>query len=557
MPASGPRRSLRNLGVLSTALATTLLATTIAYAQEPSAAPAAGASQAGAANTPSTPSSRSSAQSSSPGFLDTLIPGTEISAFVDLSETYTTNAGGTAGRAADDYLTRFSLGTNFHEHSARVSLDATYDGGINYYARNSEPIQYTNDLQAFGTVIAVPDYLTFIGRAFAQPVTTSSSGVLTANNSVAPGGFRNSYGFSAGPDLTFHLENFATSDTNASYGSAYFTAPAGTRNIPTIPGLPGPEDTVMRTLTEKLSSGPDFSRLSWTAVGLFSETSRPQSLLSEKAGIGTFRFAITHEIALLATGGYDAISNTTPLTQNVSGPVGMGGIGLTFEDLQFEFQAGQKYNSGSYLGSLRYNISPTAALTGSATDSVQTPEGQLLNSLSQLTATPNGTLTSMSDLYANGTASSLAAFSAQPMGNSAYNQTIARYQRLDLSFMEDFERYHALVSVYGMRLTQLSGFFIGPPVTNSWGANATLGHDITRLLQGSIGAGYSDNQELGGYARLMMVNGQLSYSLAPDTNAYFRTDFVHRQSSSSLAALSPLTGSLDDLRITLGLNHTL
>ena len=276
----------------------------------------------------------------------------------------------------------------------------------------------TNDLQAFGTVLAIPDYLTIIGRAFAQPVMTSNSGILTANNSVAPGGFRNCYGFSVGPDLTLHLGDFATSDTNATYGSAYFTVPAGTRNIPTIPGLPGPEDTVTRTLTEKLTSGPDFSRLSWTAVGLFSETSRPQSLLSEKAGIGTFRFAITHEISLLATGGYDAISNTSALTQNVTGPVGMGGIGLNYEDLHFEFQAGQKYNSASYEGSLRYNITPTASLVGSATDSIQTPEGQLLNSLTQLTATPNGTLTSMSDIYANGTASSLAAFSAQPMGSS-------------------------------------------------------------------------------------------------------------------------------------------
>jgi hypothetical protein len=314
---------------------------------------------------------------------------------------------------------------------------------------------------------------------------------------------------------------------------------------------------VTRTLTEKLSSGPDFGRLNWTAVGLFSETSRPQGLLSEKAGIGTFRFAITHEIALLATGGYDALSNTSPLNKNVSGPVGMGGIGLTFEDLQFEFQAGQKYNSASYLGSLHYDITPTAAITGSATDSIQTPEGQLLNSLSQLTATPNGTLTSLSDIYANGTASSLASFSAQPIGSSAYNQTIARYQRLDLSFSEDFERDHAYVTVYGNRLTQLNGVFLGPAVTNSWGADAMLAHDITRLLKGTIGGGYSDYQELGGHAHIITVDGQLSYSLSPDTNIYFRADYVDRLSSSSLKALSPLTGSLDDLRITLGLNHTL
>jgi hypothetical protein len=235
----------------------------------------------------------------------------------------------------------------------------------------------------------------------------------------------------------------------------------------------------------------------------------------------------------------------------------MGGIGLTYEDLQFEFQAGQKYNSASYLGSLHYDITPTASLTGSATDSIQTPEGQLLTSLSQLTATPNGTLTSISDIYANGTASSLAAFSAQPAGGSAYNQAIARYQRLDFSFAEDFERYHAYVTLYGTRLTQLDGVFLGPPVTNSWGTQAMLAHDITRLLTGTIGGGYTDYQELGGHAHVVTVDGQLSYSLSPDTNVYFRTDYVHRQSSRSLQTLSPFTGSLDDLRITLGLSHTL
>ncbi len=545
------------MGVLSAALATTLLATTIAYAQAPSAAPAAGASQAGGANTPSTSGSRSTEQGGGSGFLETLIPGFQLSAAIDLSEAYTTNAGGFAGTARPDYLSTASLNTSLHEHSARVSLDATYSGSVYYYARGTQTTQFTNNLDAVGTVLAIPDYLTFMGRAFAQPVLVSNSGVLTANNNVAPGGFRNGYGFSVGPDLTFHIEDFATSDTNATYGSAYFTDPAGTSSFPGIPGLPGPQDTVMRTLTEKLASGPDFSRLNWTAVGIFSETGRTQSLFSEKAGIGTFRFAITREFALLATGGYDAISNTSPLNKDVSGPVGMGGIGITYEDLQFEFQAGQKYNSASYLGSLRYNISPTTAITGSATDGIQTPEGQLLSNLSQLTATTNGTLTSVSDIYANGSASSLANFSAQPIGSSNYNQTIGRTQRLSLSFMEDFERTHAYVSVYGERLTQISGVFIGPATTNSWGTQASVSRDITRLLIGTIGGGYSDYQQLGGHAQVVTVNGQLSYSLSPDTSVYFRTDYVDRMSSSSLQKLSPFTGSLNDVRITLGVSHRL
>jgi len=548
MPASGLRHNRRRIGSAAV-VAAWLLAAPSSQAQEP-AAPGGGAP---AAPAPSRPAGESGVSN----FVDSLIPGFQFDAGVNLSETYATNAGGNAATARPDYITLLSLNAGMHEHSRRFSLDANYAGTVNYFAQNVQPTQFTNNLDAVADVLAIPDYLTFIGKAFAQPVVISNVGAVTANGSVTPGGFRNGYGYSAGPDLTFRLADFATSDTNLSYGAAYFTNPAGTRNVPAIPGIGGPQDTQTRSATEKLASGTDFSRLTWSLVGVFSETARPQSLLSEKAGVGTLRYAVSREISLLGTGGYDAISNSLSLTRNVSGPVAMGGIALTFgEDLQMEFQAGQKYNSASYLGTLRWNISPTAVVSGSATDSIQTPESQLLNSLTDLTATTNGTLTNSGDIYANGSSSSLATFNAQPLGSS-YNQVIARYQRVNLSFADDFERDHFNVTAFGSRETQLSGFFLGPAVVNSYGGQATYSHDITRLLSGSVGAGYNSYEELGGHASTITVNGQLAYSLSPDTRVYFRTDYVDRQSSSTLQALSPFTGSLSDLRITLGLSHTL
>ena len=516
MPASGLRHSRRRIG--SAAVAAWLLAAPSSYAQEPAA------SGAGAPAAPAP--SRPAGESGVSNFVDSLIPGFQFDAGVNLSETYATNAGGNAAAARSDYITLFSLNAGMHEHSRRVSLDANYIGAVNFFAQNTQPTQFTNYLDAVTNVLAIPDYLTFIGKAFAQPVVISNLGAVTANGSVTPSGFRNGYGFSVGPDLTFRLADFATSDTILTYGAAYFTNPAGARNFPGIPGIGGPQNTQTRSATEKLSSGTDFSRLTWSLVGVFSETARPQSLLSEKAGVGTLRYAISNEVSLLGTGGYDAISNSVSLTRNVSGPVAMGGIALTFgEDLQMEFQAGQKYNSASYLGTLRWNISPTAVVSGSATDSIQTPESQLLNSLTDLTATANGTLTTGADIYANGTSSSLASFNAQPLGSLSYNQVIARYQRVNLSFAEDFERDHFNVMAFGTRETQLSGFFIGPAVVNSWGGQATYSHDITRLLSGTVGTGYNNYQELGGHASTITVNGQLALSLSPDTRVYFRTDY--------------------------------
>jgi uncharacterized protein (PEP-CTERM system associated) len=550
---SARRRNLFKIGTASAALTAALLAASPSQAQEP---PVTLAQAVTPQTAPAPTSDRPASEVSS--FVGSLIPGFEFTAGVNLSETYTTNASGYSGNVnQDDWITQGGINLGLHEHSRRVSLDANYFGQIYYYARGSQPTQFTNSLQALANVIAIPDYLNIIGRAFAQPVVISNSGFTTAGGVSGPDGYRNSYGYSLGPDITFRLGDFATSDLLATYGGAYFTNPSGVTSASLIPGVSGPEDVVMRSVNWTLLSGPDFSRLQWSVVGSFSEMDRRQGLLSQKSGIGTFRYAITREISLLGTGGYDAISNTTPLFQDVTGPVGMGGIGITLEDFAFEFQVGQKFNSTSYQGALRWDIGPSSVLTGTATDGISTPEGQLLGNLSDLTASLNGTLTTGSNIYASGSPSSLASFSAQSLGSLSFNQNIARYQRVTLGYSQDFERDHANLMLFGSKVTQLSGFFLGPPEMNSWGGQATFSHNISRLTTGSLGVGYTTYEELGGVSRTFNVSGQIDYSLAPETRIYFRTIYLNRDASQSLQALSPYTGNLDDVRLTLGLTHQL
>ncbi|HKY18154.1 MAG TPA: TIGR03016 family PEP-CTERM system-associated outer membrane protein [Rhizomicrobium sp.] len=551
------RRKLRNNGAAFAALAASLLAAPWAQAQNAPAS-GSGASQPVRTAQASTTVSQSASQTAGSTFVDTLIPGLAFDAGFRLSESYVSNARGLANNSQADYVTQFGVDLGLHEHTRSVSIDATYAGSINYYAQDSQSTQFTNYLQALANIIAVPDYVNIFGRAFAQPVVINNVGIVTAPGGVSSDGYRNSYGFSAGPEVRFRLGNFATSQTVATYGATYFTDLAGTSAFTPIPGIRGPQDMTMRSVTEKISSGTDFSRLSWGIVGLFSEIDRSQGLFTEKAGAGQLRYAITPGISLLATGGYDSISNSTPLFRDISGPIATGGISIAFgEDFFFEFQVGQKYNSASYQGSLRWNLSPTAVLAGSATDEVTTPEGQLLNSLTDLTATLNGTLTSSANVYANGTAATLGSFNAQPLGSTSFNQNISRYQRVNLSFSQDYERNHANVSVYVTRQTYLDGFFIGPSSVNSWGMQGSFSHNFTRLFTGTIGAGYTSYEQFGGEAGTFNLNGQLSYSLSPQTNVYLRSDYMNRDSSSTLQTLSPFTGSLDDVRVTVGISHRL
>jgi len=547
---SRPHRRFLKYG--AAVLALSLLTVPASHAQE--GAPAGG----GAAAPGVSAAEQAGGQTGVSGFVGSLIPGFQFSARADASETYTTNSFGSSGGRQDDWITLLGLGLTMNEHSARVSFDANYFGSAAFYANGTQSTQFTNDLQALANVIVVPDYVNFHASAFAQPVVISNLGAVTANGNIGSNGFRNSYGFNAGPEITFRLGDFASSRTSADFGAAYFTDPAGTGSFTGIPGLGGPQDTTMRSFSEKLTSGTDFSRLSWTAVALMQEMDRPQGLFSEKAGLGHLQFAISREISLLGTGGYDWIHNTVPLMRDVSGPVGTGGIAYTpNEDFLLQFEIGQKYNDISYQGSLRWNIGPTAVLTGSATDTITTPEGQLLDNLSSLVSTSNGGLASSSALYANGTASSLQSFSAQQSGSMSYNQSISRFQRVSLDYSQDFARDHATVQVYAMRQTVLDRVFIGQPVNNSWGATASLSHDLSRLMSANIGGGYANYEEFNGHANIYNVNGSLSYKLSPDTDMYFRTDYMTRTSSPALQSLSPFTGSTDDLRVTIGLSHTL
>jgi uncharacterized protein (PEP-CTERM system associated) len=395
-------------------------------------------------------------------------------------------------------------------------------------------------------------------KAFAQPIIISDLGIATADNRIVPNGFSNSYGYYVNPDLRFHLGDLVTSETLPSFGQAFFTNPPGSLPILGIPGLTFPEDTTSRGLTQKFSAGTHFDQLNWDLVGSLSETARTQSLLSEKAGIANLRYGLGHQFSLLATGGYDAISNSTGLNQNVSGPVALGGFGLTFgQEFSLQAEAGRRYNDFSFFGSLRYEITPTALLVAEANDSVQTPEGQLLNNLTNLTARQDGSLGSARDVYGDGSPSSLSSFNLQSQGNFAEDQNIARYQTFTVSFSEDFTRNHLNLNADATRRTILSGVFIGPRTTESWAVQAVVARDLTPLLRASIGGSYGADNEFGGNGNTLGLNGQLNYQLSRQTGIYLGLQYRDRDSSPNLQALSPFTGDLSDFRATIGLSHTL
>jgi len=483
-------------------------------------------------------------------------PAYQFYAEAHLSESYVNNASGFAGGSRSDLITSLGVGAHVRDLTSRATLVGDYTFNADFYANGRQPTQFTNRLLALADISAIPEYLSIGAKAFATPVVTSNLGIITAGDRLVANGFHSSYGFVLEPILKLNFGTFADSQTIPLYGATFFTRPAGSEPDVIIPGVSGPEDMTTRGVTQRFTSGEDFSRLSWNVIGVFVETKRKQGLLSDKEGSNTLKYAISHEFSLLATWGYAAITNTTPLAQNVSGLIAMGGFSLNLgPDLDLEIEVGQKYGGISYLGSLRYNLSPRTSIVGSANDTITTPEGELLDNLDNLTTTPNGDLTSNDNLLGNGLPASLSSFDFQSLGNLSFDQNISRDQTASLAFLSDLDRNHFNVSAFYLRRTFLSGILFGPPQTDAWGARASFSRDITPVLVGSVRASYNTTQELGGIARIFSTGADLRYSLTPDMEVSFRGDYLDRHSSIVLEKLSPFTGSLSDYRFTLYLSR--
>ena len=509
-------------------------------------------------STSAAPSSQSGAGTTTPNAKAPTGPEFQWNASVNFSESYVTNATGSPGASQPDYVSSPGFVTDLHEHSRRISLDANYNFATYFYAKGTVPTQISNYLQALGNVDVIPEYLDLNLKAFAQPVATSNFGVVSEGGREVPGAYANSYGYFATPDLKFNWGDVATFKTMPSYGQDFFMNPPGSSALNTIPGLSAPDNTTIRSLTEIISSGPDFGRLNWNLIGLFNETDQQQSLLSEKSGIAKGRYAFNYEWSLIVTAGYDAVTDTVHLLHNVSGPVALAGFGLTLgPDFSLQAEAGERYNSPSFDGNLRYNLTPRSVLTASVNDFVQTPEGQLLNSLTSLTALPNGILTSANNVLGNGMASTLTPFSVQSPDNPALTQFVSRNQTATVSFIEEFERTHASLQLFGTHQTFLTPGFTGPPTADSWGAQLLASRNLTPLFVATLGGGYTYNEEFGGHASTINVQGELNYSLGRQTRIFLRSAYADRLSSASLLDLSPLSGGVTGFSVTLGISHAL
>lgn len=480
-----------------------------------------------------------------------------FTAGLDLSENYTTNAAGAAGTNVSDVYTRVGLNLGLDTERQRYSIHAAYTLNADFYYNHSRLNQITNHLNLDGKAQLIPDILKIEAQAFAQPIVLSQLGNLTSNNRAVPNGVIDSYGYSVEPDLKFRLGDALISELIVDHGGVFFTSAHGSTPGPIIPGFVGPADTFTTAVTERLSSGDFFERFKWDVTGSDAETTQAPRNLSERSGLGTLSYALSHELSVLATGGYESIETNVALTKKLSGPVYFGGFQYSLgPSVQVDFRAGQQFNSLSFLGSLHYELTPTAAVVGTLTDSVTTPEAQLIGNLAGLGAAPNGGFVDAGALFSSGLAPSLANFDPAFLNNLSLEQSIVRNRNGFLTLYDDMARTHIALS-FEVELRQtLSALPPGVPAnTRAVGGSFRVSRDIRRNFKGEASFSYLRDTEFGGRADIFTTEGGLDYQLSQMMALYLRGSYIRRDSSASLRALTPVAGNLDEGLVTIGITR--
>jgi len=486
-----------------------------------------------------------------------------------ISETYSSNGLGTSGglgisgggRGGADWITRLSLLLGLSDHRARFEADVTYNLSGYLYANNDSLDRVTNNLNGIVRSVLVPEHLELQARAFAAPVLInqfgplSSSGLPTANSGNS--GLRNTYGYSLAPDAAFRLGSFARSDTTFMHSAIFFDQPGGSSFVGNVPGQSSPLNSVSVGVSERIASGSYFNRLNWNILGSYNKANRNRADITESAGIADIKYAVSRSFAFVATGGYQSIESQTALTTDLSGPTALGGGQVTLgPNFSMSVRAGKQFEFTSYIGDIHFQITPATGIVGSLTDTVTTPAQRLLNNLNFLSVDTQGNLFDSQYEFQSALASGFSAFDPAPVDQLSIDSNISRYRSANVSLLHSGERtQYRLTGYRTVRdiLTSLSPTI--SPRQESTGVLASVSRALRPNLSGVLSTTYTMYDLGGSQTEIFLSSLTFNYIMNPQMQLFVSGAYLKRDTDNTLATLSPLSSSLSDGSVTVGLRR--
>jgi uncharacterized protein (PEP-CTERM system associated) len=484
------------------------------------------------------------------------IPELQLFAAVSLAETYTSNATGTVGNNGYDFYTEPGLHLGALEQSRRLTASLDYSLLWQYYVRDHNLNQFLNDLTANANAELIEQTLFLDAQASIQPELLSRVGALTASNGTPTNNnYRNTYSYAVRPTLMHQFGSAVETDLWFGQSGVFFTDPSSANTVP----LPGyyvpPTNSNMSEVGARISSLSDFMRLKWSlnadASDTYQEDHQSQKVRSASANL---TYAVTPEIALIGTGGYQTYHSSYVLSKDLDGPILLGGFQFTPDpDFYLYVQAGSQNNFPVYIGQLIWNLTPLTTINASATDQVQTPQQQLVSTLQSGGAgVPGGTTGNSQPPSGGGTTPGGDFYgSSLSLDNSVY-----RYRDFQASITHSLIRTQFSLNLFATlrdRLDSISTLPFLNPHEENYGVTVGVRHNLRRDLIGNLSFTASRANEFNGHDRIFEGDAGLQYSASETLSFYTNTSIINRESTGLVGFTN---GGLTDVRVTVGVSKS-
>lgn len=449
---------------------------------------------------------------------------------IDLAEGYTTNAQGYALTPSnkDDTFTRGRLGLFLNYKRPRIDLHGAYLLTGQYYGRQHQADHLSNRLNLTSRTTVVPEMLFVTANAFAAPGELTRVGAISASGEpVSNYNTRDTYGYFVQPQLLLRFNDFAVSSTTVSQSGVFFVQPS-TADSGTVPPVVPPKNSLTTAVTETLASGTNFDRLQWEIVGSYAESAQTVRSQKQAQAAGRLSYALTRSFRIFGVGGYSDYRTSTVLAKSIGGPFGLGGITYKeADDFALTLEAGIQNNFPTYMGSLRWNITPRTAIVADATDTVGTPQNGILGRLAGVSYASDG---SFNDTGVGLGVGPINGYSPVGSGNLALDNSLYRMRSIRASFLHTDDRMQYTLTLYGDERDRLD---VAPgtsplPRTSVYGVRARVSRQLNARMSAYVSGAYSFSNEFSGHDHIVTATGRLNYRLTESWNLYLSDFFVQR-----------------------------
>ncbi|MDE2229121.1 MAG: TIGR03016 family PEP-CTERM system-associated outer membrane protein [Alphaproteobacteria bacterium] len=409
----------------------------------------------------------------------------QVTPRVDLREEATDNVrDAQTGRQAD-LITTLTPGIYVAADAPRLVGNLDYSASFQKYAVASD--QDNIDQNLFGTAIAtvVPDAAalelrgTIFDTAHTGAFGAIPSSQLTSSNRTS------TYAIEASPVLRHSFRDVGNGELRYIFGQTWFSGQTaatgqtgtGLAGVGTLAPITAATQNELRGTLDSADIGKYLSN-TVTLDGQRTDVNGGTG--SNKEGLATdeVQVHVTKSIALVGSGGWQTLQFAQVPSQNLSEPTWYGGfIYEPNSDARVSLNYGHRDGADSFLGDLRYALTPVTTAYANYSEITTTPQQAILQNLSGAVLGPNGTV--------------LNATTGLPisLNNSEFSlqNDVERLRTFQASLVTDLDPNRFTVTGIHQEMNSLTGLVPNDAMN---GVTATWNRRMTPLTNMSLSGGY-------------------------------------------------------------------